>query len=245
MASAQFDRAEHARASASGRSRSSNCIIAAGSEAATLPGLPDDPRVIDSTGALSPSRFPKRLLVIGGGIIGLEMATVYDALGSRVTVVELIDQLIPGLRPGSRQAAAEADLGALRGDPSRRPRSSSVKAQKSGLKVTFSSGSTRSCFDRVLVAVGRRPNGARDRRRARPASPSTSAASSPSTASCAPTSPGIYAIGDVVGGPMLAHKASHEGKVAAEVIAGPRASSSTRARSRRSPTPTPRSRGWG
>ncbi len=194
-----------------------NCIIAAGSEAATIPDLPDDPRVIDSTGALSPRSVPKRLLVVGGGIIGLEMATVYDALGSRVTVVELLDQLIPGCdrdlvsvlekRIKDRYQAIMLETSVT-----------GVTAQKSGLKVAFSNGDAQT-FDQILVAVGRRPNGnAID-----PAAAGVDA----DTAGFIPvdgqlrTNVGhIYAIGDIVGGPMLAHKASHEGKVAAEVIAG-------------------------
>src|SRR5205085_9273592 len=113
-----------------------NCIIAVGSQAAMLPGLPDDERVVDSTGELSPGSVPKRLLVIGGGIIGLEMATVYDALGSRVTVVELLDQLIPGcdadlVRPLHKRIAARYE------DILLGKKVAAVKAQKNGLKVTI------------------------------------------------------------------------------------------------------------
>jgi dihydrolipoamide dehydrogenase len=194
-----------------------HCIIAAGSQAAMLPGLPDDPRIIDSTDALSPADVPERLLVIGGGIIGLEMATVYDALGSRVTVVELLDQLIPG---------CDADLvKVLQKRIARRyeaihlgTKVESVEAAKSGLKVTLSSGESEE-FDRVLVAVGRRPNGS--------AIGADAAGVQVDDAGFIPVdrqmrtnAPGIYAIGDIVGGPMLAHKAFREGKVAAEVIAG-------------------------
>jgi dihydrolipoamide dehydrogenase len=194
-----------------------NCIIAAGSQAATIPGLPDDPRVIDSTGALELSEIPKRLLVIGGGIIGLEMATVYDALGSKVTVVELLEQLIPGTDPDLVKALHDRikdryeniHLGM---------RVVSVKAQKKGLKVELSSGDTPT-FDRVLVAVGRKPNGH--------AIGADAAGVTVDDAGFIPVDkqmrtnvPWIYAIGDIVPGPMLAHKATHEGKVAAEVIAG-------------------------
>ena len=134
-----------------------NCIIAAGSEAASLPGLPDDERIIDSTGALELPAVPKRLLVIGGGIIGLEMATVYDALGSKVTVVELLDQLIPGcdpdlVKPLHKRISARYEgihLGT---------KVESVEASEKHLEVTLSSGDAHK-FDGILVAVGRRPNG--------------------------------------------------------------------------------------
>jgi dihydrolipoamide dehydrogenase len=194
-----------------------NCIIAAGSQAAPLPDLPDDPRIIDSTGALTPTGVPERLLVIGGGIIGLEMATVYDALGSAVTVVELLDQLIPGCDPdlvkplqkriSERYEAIKLGTSVV-----------SVKAQKSALKVELSDG-TSSAFDAILVAVGRTPNGN--------AVEAGAAGVTVDERGFIPVDrqmrtnvPWIYAIGDIVGGPMLAHKASHEGKVAAEVIAG-------------------------
>ncbi|HUZ28465.1 MAG TPA: dihydrolipoyl dehydrogenase [Solirubrobacteraceae bacterium] len=194
-----------------------HAIIAAGSQAATLPFLPDDPRIIDSTDALSPPDVPRRLLVIGGGIIGLELATVYDALGSRVTVVELLDQLIPG---------CDADLVApLHKRIERRYESillgtsvTEVKAQKSGLKVTLSSEES-AVFDRILVAVGRRPNG--HRVGAEAAGVAVDEAGFIAVDRQLRTNvPWIHAIGDIVAGPMLAHKASHEGKVAAEVIAG-------------------------
>ncbi len=183
-----------------------------------LPGLPgDDPRVIDSTGALSPEGIPRRLLVVGGGIIGLEMATVYDAIGSKVTVVELMDQLIPGcdpdlVRPLHRRISGRYE-GILLGT-----KVESVKALKGGLKVTFSSGETET-FDSVLVAVGRRPNGAALGADAAGVTVDD-AGFIPVDAQLRTNVPWIYAIGDIVGGPMLAHKASHEGKVAAEVIAG-------------------------
>jgi dihydrolipoamide dehydrogenase len=194
-----------------------NCIIAAGSQAASIPGLPDDPRVIDSTGALSLGEIPKRLLVIGGGIIGLEMATVYDALGSRVTVVEMLDQLIPGCdqdlvrllekRITGRYEAIHVGTKVV-----------AVDAEKAGLRVSLSSGDS-AVFDQVLVAVGRRPNGG--------AVGADAAGVTVDRAGFIPVDrqmrtnvPWIYAIGDLVAGPMLAHKATHEGKTAAEVIAG-------------------------
>ncbi len=194
-----------------------HCIIAAGSEAASIPGLPDDPRVIDSTGALELEDIPKRLLVVGCGIIGLEMATVYDALGAKVTMVELLDQLIPGADPDlvkplhdrikDRYEAIHLGMRVVE-----------VKAQKNGLKVELSSGDTAS-YDRVLVAVGRKPNGG--------AIGADAAGVEVDDAGFIPVDkqqrtnvPWIYAIGDTVPGPMLAHKATHEGKVAAEVIAG-------------------------
>jgi dihydrolipoamide dehydrogenase len=194
-----------------------NCIIAAGSYAATLPGLPEDPRIIDSTTALSLTDVPKRLLVVGGGIIGLELATVYHALGSKVTVVELLDQLLAGcdpdlVKPLQKRISERYEgihLGTELG---------SVTAQKSGLKVQFSGGESQ-LFDRMLVAVGRKPNG--EAIGAGAAGVTVDARGFIAVDRRLRTNvPWIYAIGDVVGGPMLAHKASHEGKVAAEVIAG-------------------------
>ena len=195
-----------------------NCIIAAGSEAATIPGLPEDERIIDSTGALElPGAAGERLLVIGCGIIGLEMATVYDALGFKVTMVELMDQLIPGcdldlLKPLHKRISGRYEAIHLE------TKVESVEAGEDGLRVKLSSGGTET-FDRILVAVGRRPNGG--------AIGATEAGVTVDDAGFIPVDrqlrtnlPGIYAIGDVVGSPMLAHKASHEGKVAAEVIAG-------------------------
>ncbi len=194
-----------------------HCIIAAGSQSTALTDLPDDPRIIDSTGALSPTEIPKRLLVIGGGIIGLEMATVYDALGSSVTVVELLDQLIPGcdpdlVKPLQKRITDRYDAIKLGTSVE------SVKPQKTGLKVSFSDGSSGT-FDSILVAVGRTPNGN--------AIEADAAEVNVDERGFIPVDrrmqtnvPSIYAIGDIVGGPMLAHKASHEGKVAAEVIAG-------------------------
>jgi len=193
-----------------------HCIIAAGSEAASLPFLPDDPRIIDSTGALEVDGIPERLLVIGGGIIGLEMATVYDALGSKVTVVELLDQLIPGAdkdlvrvltkRVEGRYEAIHLKTGV-----------ESVEASEDGLTVKF--GEHTEVFDKILVAVGRKPNGAvigADKAGVDVDERGFIA----SDAQMRTNVPHIYSIGDVRGEPMLAHKATHEGALAAEVIAG-------------------------
>jgi dihydrolipoyl dehydrogenase len=194
-----------------------NCIIAAGSEAARIPGLPEDDRIIDSTGALELPSVPKRLVVIGGGIIGLEMATVYDALGSKVTVVEMLDQLIPGCDPDLVKPLQKRISGRYEAIHLG-TKVESVEASEKHLAVKLSSGDELK-VDAILVAVGRRPNGR--------AIGADQAGISVDDAGFIPVDKqmrtnvaGIYAIGDVVGGPMLAHKASHEGKVAAEVIAG-------------------------
>lgn len=194
-----------------------NCIIAAGSQAATLPGLPDDPRVVDSTAALSPASVPERLLVIGGGIIGLEMACVYDALGSRVTVVELMDQLMLGADPDLVAVLRKRIAGRYEAIHLG-TRVGSVQARESGLEVEIEGAGTET-FDQVLVAVGRVPNGnAIDAAAAGVAVDERGFISV--NRQLRTGVEGIYAIGDIVGGPMLAHKASHEGTVAAEVIAG-------------------------
>jgi dihydrolipoamide dehydrogenase len=194
-----------------------NCIIAAGSEAASLPGLPDDDRIIDSTGALEIASVPKRLLVVGCGIIGLEMATVYDALGSKVTMVELLDQLIPGCDPDLVKPLHKRISGRYEGIHLG-VKVESVEAAEKHLTVALSNGETHK-FDGVLVAIGRRPNGRAVG--ADQAGVNVDDAGFISVDRQMRTNvAGIYAIGDVVGGPMLAHKASHEGKVAAEVIAG-------------------------
>jgi dihydrolipoamide dehydrogenase len=194
-----------------------NCIIAAGSQAATIPGLPDDERVIDSTDALSPTAIPGRLLVIGGGIIGLEMACVYDALGAKVTVVEMLDQLMTGADPDLVRVLAKR-IEARYADVLTGTRVESVKAQKNALKVEIGGVGSR-MFDQVLVAVGRTPNGnAID---AKAAGVNVDERGFIAVDEQMKTNvDGIYAIGDIVGGPMLAHKATHEAKVAAEVIAG-------------------------
>ena len=194
-----------------------SCIIAAGSESVRLPELPDDPRIFDSTGALELASIPKRLLVIGGGIIGLEMATVYDALGSRVTVVEMLDQLIPGCDPDLVKPLQKRIEGryeaVLLGK-----KVGAVKAQRNGLKVEIEGAKTQ-VFDQILVAVGRRPNGAMIGADAAGVEVDERGFIGVDRQLRTNVS-GIYAIGDIVGGPMLAHKASHEGKIAAEVIAG-------------------------
>ncbi len=202
-----------------------HAIIAAGSQAVALPGIPaDDPRVWDSTGALELRQIPERLLVIGGGIIGLEMATVYDALGSKVTVVELLDQLIPGadkdlVRPLAKRIEGRYEaihLGV---------KVESVEAQDDGLHVTFAAGSDggkvpeAGVYDAVLVAVGRTPNGGTIGAGAAGVNVSERGFI-PVDAQLRTNVPHIFAIGDIVGQPMLAHKASHEAHLAAEVIAG-------------------------
>ncbi len=197
-----------------------HAIIAAGSEPVTIPSFPDDPRIMDSTEALLLAHIPERLLVIGGGVIGLEMATVYAALGSNITVVEQLDGLI-----------ADCDRDILRPLQKRMKQSyeniytgttvTTINAQKSRLNVSFDGENAPPSdeFDAILLSVGRRPNGLKlgaelagvdvnekgfipvdDQQRT--------------------NRPHIFAIGDIVGQPMLAHKATHEGKLAAEVIAG-------------------------
>jgi dihydrolipoamide dehydrogenase len=196
-------------------------IIAAGSEPVTLPFIPHgDKRVIDSTGALEMEGIPKGLLVIGGGIIGLEMATVYHALGSKVTVVELMDQIIPGadkdiVTPLMKRIEKRYEKIYLKAKVTK------VEARSDGLHVSFEGGGAPATdrFDKVLVSVGRKPNGkligaenagvAVDERGFIPVNKQMRT-----------NQMHIFAIGDVVGQPMLAHKAVHEGKVAAEVAAG-------------------------
>ena len=196
-------------------------IIAAGSQATEIPSFPnDDPRLMDSTDALALDNVPDRMLIVGGGIIGLEMAAVYAALGSRISVVELLDGLMPGcdrdlIRPLQKHISSRYEsifLGT---------RVESIEATDAGLVVEFDGGKApeQDVYDAVLVAVGRRPNGLRI---------------GAEHAGIAVTEAGfievdeqqrtnmahIFAIGDIVGQPMLAHKATHEGKVAAEVAAG-------------------------
>ena len=197
-----------------------HCIIAAGSEPVKLPFVPDDPRVMDSTGALDLQDLPKRLLVIGGGIIGLEMGCVYDALGTKVSVVELMDQLMPGadadlVRPLDKRLRKRFEAVMLR------TKVKAVEALAEGLRVTFEGEGAPApqVYDRVLVAVGRKPNGALLGVEA--AGLAADARGFITVDKQMRTSaPHIFAIGDIVGQPMLAHKATHEGKVAAEVIAG-------------------------
>ena len=196
-------------------------IIACGSEPVTLPFIPhEDERVIDSTGALELARVPERLLVIGGGIIGLEMATVYSELGAGVTIVELLDQLIPGadkdlVAPLFKRISERYDAIHLS------TKVTGVEASADGLLVRFEGAKApeTATFDQVLVAVGRRPNG-----RAIGAERAGVAVDERGFIGVDKQQrtnvPHIFAIGDVVGQPMLAHKATHEGHVAAEVTAG-------------------------
>lgn len=197
-----------------------HAIVAAGSRGVALPGLPDDPRILDSTAALALADVPARLLVIGGGIIGLELATVYAALGSAVTVVELEGRLLAGpdpelVRPLERRIRGRwsaIHLGT---------RVAAIEPRADGLEVRFAGepAPAPACFDRVLVAVGRRPNG--DRIGAEAAGLRVDARGFvPVDEQLRTNVPHIRAIGDVARAPLLAHKASHEGKVAAEGIAG-------------------------
>ena len=201
--------------------RFAHCIIAAGSQPVKLPSFPwDDPRVMDSTDALELAEVPNKLLVVGGGIIGLEMATVYRALGADVTVVEFMPQLIPG---------ADADLVKPLADRLKKQgvaihlktKVVEAKAQKNGIACTFEGESIPEgkLFDRVLVAVGRSANGGKlgaEKAGVRVGERGLI----PVDAQMRTNVPHIFAIGDLVGQPMLAHKATHEGKLAAEVAAG-------------------------
>jgi dihydrolipoamide dehydrogenase len=202
-----------------------HAIIAAGSQALALPGLPnDDPRVLDSTDALAIADIPKRLLVIGGGIIGLEMATVYHELGARITVVELMDTLMPGtdkdiVRPLQKRIAKQYENILLS------TKVTKVQPQTDGLVVSFEGANAPATerFDRILVAVGRRPNGkviGAEHAGVKVDERGYIAADKQQRTNV----PHIFAIGDIVGQPMLAHKATHEGKVAAEVAAGMKSS---------------------
>jgi dihydrolipoamide dehydrogenase len=198
-----------------------NAIIAAGSQATKFPGAPDDERIMDSTGALALADIPKRMLVIGGGIIGLEMGTVYDALGTQVSVVEFTDGLVQGcdrdlVRPLQKRMEKRFESIMLS------TKVAKMEAKKDGIHVSFEGeGAPKQSqvYDRVLVSIGRKPNGKNI---------------GVENAGVAVNEWGfinvdkqmrtnvahIFAIGDIVGQPMLAHKATHEGKVAAEVIAG-------------------------
>jgi dihydrolipoamide dehydrogenase len=211
--------------SGSHRIRFDQCIIAAGSEAVRLPGLPSDPRIMDSTDALELPEFSGGLLIIGGGIIGLEMACVYDALGSKVSVVELTPQLMPGcdpdlVRPLEKRIHSRYEQILLG------TKVSKVEALDEGLRVTFEGGAPAGSpapapkmFERVLVAVGRVPNGKAIAAEA--AGVNVSARGFiPVDKQMRTNVPHIFAIGDIASMPMLAHKAMHEAKVAAEVAAG-------------------------
>ncbi|MEM6640399.1 MAG: dihydrolipoyl dehydrogenase [Pseudomonadota bacterium] len=196
------------------------CIIANGSEPVALPGAPDDPRIVDSTGALELGELPGRMLVIGGGIIGLEMAAVYSSLGVAITIVELTGALIPEadadmVKPLQKHIASKYENIFLN------TRVEKLEAETSGIRVTFSDrdGEREDVFGRVLVSVGRRPNG--HLLDAEKAGVQVDARGFiPSDQQMRTNVPHIFSIGDVRGQPMLAHKGSHEGKVAAEVACG-------------------------
>ena len=196
------------------------CIIAAGSEPAMIPGLPDDPRIVDSTGALELDPIPEKFLVVGGGIIGLEMACVYSALGARVTVVELMDSLMPGtdpdlLRPFIKIVKTRYESIMVG------TRVAGMQASAAGIDVRFEKDEEQTgvTFDKVLVAIGRRANG--DKLAAEKAGVAVDERGIIAVNKQMQTNvPHIFAIGDLAGGPMLAHKATHEAKVAAEVAAG-------------------------
>lgn len=198
-----------------------SCIIAAGSRPTEIPGFPHgDPRVWDSTDALELPFVPARLLIVGGGIIGLEMATVYFALGAKVTVVELMDQLIPGadadiVKPLHRLIGRRYENIFLK------TKVASMQAEKDGIHVSFEGekAPASDVFDAVLVSVGRQPNGKRISAE-KAGVHVTERGFIPVDRQQRSNVPHIFAIGDIVGNPMLAHKATHEGKVAAEVIAG-------------------------
>ncbi len=201
--------------------RFEQAIIAAGSQAVKLPGFPwDDPRMMDSTDALELKDIPKSLLVVGGGIIGLEMACVYEALGSQVTVVELLDQLMPGADPDLvrplQQRLAKRYAGIHL-----KVKVAKIEASKAGLIATFEGDKAppQQTYDRVLVAVGRAPNGRKIGADAAGVVVNERGFI-PVDRQMRTNVPHIFAIGDLVGNPMLAHKAVHEGHVAAEVCAG-------------------------
>ena len=197
-----------------------HCIIAAGSQSTKFPGVKDDPRIMDSTGALELKDIPKRFLIVGGGIIGLEMGTVYDALGSKVSVVELSDGLIQGcdrdlVRPLQKRMEQRFEKIMLN------TKVTSIEPKADGINVSFESeGKSESqMYDRVLIAIGRRPNGKAIKAELAGVTV-TDQGFIPVNKQMRTNVSHIFAIGDIVGQPMLAHKATHEGKVAAEVIAG-------------------------
>ncbi len=200
-----------------------HAIVAAGSRSVKLPGLPEDPRILDSTSALELETLPRRILVVGGGIIGLELAAVFDAFGAEVTVVELTPSLMPGVdadlvRPLARRIQGRYANVLLE------TRVAKVEPEAAGLRVSFEGprAPAPGLFDRVLVAVGRRPNG--DQFDAEKAGLRLDERGFiPVDAALRTNVPHIHAIGDVARAPLLAHKAAHEGHVAAEAIAGQRA----------------------
>lgn len=202
--------------------RFEKAVIAAGSEAVKLPFIPDDPRVIDSTGALALEGVPEHMLVIGGGIIGLEMATVYAALGSKITVVEMLPNIIAGadkdvVKPYfTRIKKRYANIWL-------ETRVTGVEATPAGMKVTFEGKNAPAepqLYDRILVAVGRTPNGKRIGAEKAGVAVDERGFVQVVDTQMRTTQPHIFAIGDIIGQPMLAHKAVHEGKTAAEVAAG-------------------------
>lgn len=198
-----------------------NAIIAVGSRPVKLPFLPDDPRIIDSTGALELKETGGKMLVLGGGIIGLEMATVYHSLGTEITVVELMDQVIPGADHDVVMPLQKRIKGKYK-NIYLKTKVTKVEAKKDGLYVTFEGDNAPKepeKFDRILCAVGRRPNG--DQIEAAIAGVNVDERGFIAVDKQMRTNvPHIFAIGDVVGNPMLAHKAIPEGRVVAEVIAG-------------------------
>jgi dihydrolipoamide dehydrogenase len=204
--------------------RFDRAIIAAGSQAVNLPFLPEDPRIVDSTGALLLAAIPKRMLVIGGGIIGLEMATVYSTLGARIDVVEMLDGLMPGadrdlVKVWEKKNAGRFDNLMLK------TKTVGAEVIDAGIKVSFEGEKAPAepqVYDLVLVAVGRSPNGKRidaDKAGVIVGDRGFIAVDKQMRTN----QPHIFAIGDIVGQPMLAHKAVHEAHVAAEVAAGHRA----------------------
>jgi dihydrolipoamide dehydrogenase len=197
-----------------------HAIVAAGSQPTSIPSFPDDPRIMDSTGALLLDDIPERLLVIGGGVIGLEMATIYEALGSKITVVEMLDALVPGcdkdiIRPLQKRIAKRYENIYLDTAVTK------IEAKKDCLEVSFDGNKAPGSdqFDAILLSVGRRPNGLKIG--AENAGVNVNEQGFITVDDQQRTNvQNIFAIGDIVGQPMLAHKATHEGKIAAEVISG-------------------------
>src|SRR5438132_161756 len=197
--------------------RFANAIIAVGSQAAKLPFLPEDPRIVDSTGALELPSLPKRMLIIGGGIIGLEMGTVYSTLGTRLDVVEMMDALMLGADRDLVAVWQKFNAGRF-DNVMLKTKTSKVEATPKGLKASFD-GKQSQLYDMILVSVGRTPNGKKIG--AEKAGVAVTERGFIDTDSQMRTNvPHIFAIGDVAKNPMLAHKAVHEGHVAAEAAAG-------------------------
>ena len=205
------------------------CIIAAGSESIRLPGIPEDPRIMDSTAALELDPLPKRMLVVGGGIIGLEMACVYSALGTSVSVIEMTDALMPGtdpdlVRPFRKIIDKRYEKILLQ------TKATSMRTTVPGIEVRYDGKkeSGTELYDRVLISIGRSANG--NKLDAQKAGVEVDQRGIISVDKQMRTNvPHIFAIGDLAGGPMLAHKAAHEAKVAAEVAAGEKSSFDARA----------------